>query len=126
MKHFDAERPIDSSNAGDADEWAGFLRRELEENTARKLSDVAKQAFRYAVRRQLIMENPFADLVAFVRENSERDHTATAEDFDKVVGVLPDMEWRLIAALVRYGGLRVPSEIFALNWRDVNLAIDRI
>jgi len=31
-----------------------------------------------------------------------------------------DVEWRLIIALGRHGGLRVPSEIFALKWSAVD------
>ena len=32
----------------------------------------------------------------------------------------PDAEWRVIIALARYGGLRTPSETFALRWGDIN------
>ena len=125
IEFFGADRSVYSITAGDADDWAGFLRSKLAENTARKLAGVAKLAFRYAVRKELISTNPFADLVASVRENPERDHTVTHEEFDKVVEVLPDGEWRLIVALARLGGLRVPSEIFALKWRHVNLSAAR-
>src|SRR5262249_16144073 len=31
----------------------------------------------------------------------------------------PDAEWRLIVALARYGGIRVPSELLPLTWADV-------
>jgi integrase len=32
----------------------------------------------------------------------------------------PDDEWRAIIALTLYGGLRTPSEVFALRWEDIN------
>lgn len=32
----------------------------------------------------------------------------------------PDLEWKVIVALARYGGLRTPSETFALRWEDIN------
>ncbi|NOS99424.1 MAG: site-specific integrase [Phycisphaerales bacterium] len=38
----------------------------------------------------------------------------------------PDAEWRLIVALSRYGGLRCPSEHFALRWCDVDWDRGRI
>ena len=34
--------------------------------------------------------------------------------------------WRLIVALARYGGLRTPSETFALTWADVDWEHNRI
>ena len=33
---------------------------------------------------------------------------------------LPDIQWRLIFALSRYGGLRCPSEHLALTWADID------
>ena len=44
----------------------------------------------------------------------------TAEDIEKVIAEAPDDEWKLIIALARYGGLRTPSETFALKWSDIN------
>ncbi len=32
----------------------------------------------------------------------------------------PDDQWRLIFALARYGGLRIPSEIQKLQWADID------
>lgn len=34
----------------------------------------------------------------------------------------PDAEWRVMFALVRFGGLRTPSETFALRWADIDWA----
>jgi hypothetical protein len=35
------------------------------------------------------------------------------------IAATPDVEWKLIIALARYGGVRVPSEVLALRWGDV-------
>lgn len=35
------------------------------------------------------------------------------------------MDWRVIIALARYGGLRCPSEVLRLRWEDVNWNRDR-
>jgi hypothetical protein len=32
----------------------------------------------------------------------------------------PDVQWRAIIALARYGGLRTPSETLLLRWSDIN------
>jgi hypothetical protein len=37
-----------------------------------------------------------------------------------VLAACPDLEWRLIVALSRYGGLRCPSEHQALTWPDID------
>ena len=40
----------------------------------------------------------------------------------RVLDACPNAEWRLIVALSRFGGLRVPSEVASLRWRDVDWA----
>jgi integrase len=44
----------------------------------------------------------------------------------KVLDNCPDAEWRLIFALARYGGLRIPSELLSVRWADVNLPAGRM
>ena len=36
------------------------------------------------------------------------------------MGVCSDPQWKLLIALARWGGLRIPSEALALTWRDVD------
>ena len=42
------------------------------------------------------------------------------ETIAKVLAACPDIEWRLIVALSRFGGLRCPSETLALRWGDID------
>jgi integrase len=44
----------------------------------------------------------------------------------KVIDAAPDAEWRLLIALSRFGGLRVPSEALALRWSDVDWEHNRL
>ena len=37
---------------------------------------------------------------------------------------LPDAQWRLLVALARWAGLRIPSEALALTWQDVDIRAD--
>jgi hypothetical protein len=37
-----------------------------------------------------------------------------------ILQTCPDAEWRLIIALSRCGGIRVPSELLPMTWADVN------
>ena len=120
VDYFGDDQQVGEITEGDADEWRLYIKQHLAENTARKMASVAKQIFRHAVRKRIIKVNPFNDLPAAVRQNFERDYFVTREEINKVIDAAPDAEWRLILALSRYGGLRTPSEIYALRWDDID------
>lgn len=42
----------------------------------------------------------------------------THTEAEKVLDACPDVEWRLLFGLSRYGGLHFPSESFDLRWED--------
>jgi len=91
VEYFGEERLLDSITAGDADEWALFLRSKLNENTSRKMAAVAKLFLKRAERKKLIEVNPFSDL----RCNVTHDETGNS--------VLPDYSqgrFRAVAELV--------------------------
>jgi len=119
LRYFGDKR-LDQVTAGDADEFRLSLLERLGDNTVRRHCGRAKQFFKAAVRKGFITRNPFADMKSCnVRENRARDYTVTLAQTAKVIEACPDAEWRLIVALCRYGGLRCPSEVFALEWPDV-------
>ena len=121
VDHFGEDRPLRNISAGDADSWRlALLRKGLAENTVRKASGIAKQWFKAAQRAKLIEENPFADLKAAIQTNTERFHFVDRETAERVLDACPDAEWRLLFALGRYGGLRMPSEIRELRWSDIH------
>lgn len=128
LGYFGANKPIRDITAGDADLWRIWLadNQELADNTVRRRSGIAKQFFRAAVRRKLIHENPFSDLVAAVRGNDKRFYFVSRGEADKVLAACPNAEWRLIFALSRFGGLRCPSEHLSLTWQDVDWERQRI
>jgi integrase len=106
---------------GDCDEWhseqvaQGYAQATIGRDVKR-----ARQFFRAAMRKKLIAENPFADVKAAAMVNKSREFFITAEATAKLIAACPDTEWRLIVALARYGGLRTPSETYALRWGDVD------
>jgi integrase len=85
----------------------------------------ARQYFR-AVRKRLLAENPMQDVKAPAQVNTARAFYVSREATEKIIAACPDAEWRLIVALARYGGLRTPSETFALTWADVDWERNRI
>ena len=124
---FGPSKPLREFNAGDGDKLRQWLvGKGLAENTVRRISGRAKQFFRAAMRRKLVDENPFADLVSAVRGNPARVRFIDRETAQKVIEACPDAEWRLIFALSRFGGLRCPSETLSLRWSDVDWANDRV
>ena len=43
----------------------------------------------------------------------------TEGESQKILKACPDLQWRLIFSLCRYGGVRCPSEVLALTWENV-------
>jgi integrase len=124
---FGADKPIEAITAGDALDWCAYLKGKLQlaDNTIRRRSGAAKQIFKMAVLKRLLVENPFAGLKAAVRGNPSREHFISRAVAQKVLDGCPDAEWRLIFALCRFGGLRCPSEVLALTWTDIHWDTER-
>jgi len=129
VEFFGATRPLDRITPGDDEDWRRWLGADqgLADNTVRRRCGMAKQFFRAAVRRRLILENPFADMGGCViRENRARDRFITRQEAQQVLDACPDAQWRLLFALSRYGGLRCPSEHLGLRWGNVDWERSRI
>lgn len=86
--------------ADTAAQWRAWLAsdQKLSDNTIRRRSGIAKQFFRQAVKQRLIVENPFADLLAAVRRNEKRCYFISREEAQKVLDACPDAQWRLLFA----------------------------
>jgi integrase len=96
--------------------FACRLLRTLGENTVRRTCGRAKQFFKAAQRKRLIVENPFGDMRGVgVQPNRARDYFVTRAEAERVLEACPDAQWRLIFALARFGGLRTPSETLRLT-----------
>jgi len=118
---------LGSITKGEATEWRlSLVAKGNADATVRKYSGFAKQFFKHAVERELIPKNPFSSLVSSPVGNEERQFFVTRGMIQKVLDAAPDATWRLIIALSRYGGLRVPSEIRRLRWTDVNWELKRL
>ena len=127
VRFFGVNRNIATITPGEADDFRLDLLARLSENTARRHCGRAKQFFRAALRKRLIRENPFADMKGCgVKANVSRFYFVTREEAQKVLDACPDAQWRLLFALARFGGLRVPSEALGLRWGDVDWERNRI
>jgi site-specific recombinase XerD len=111
--------------AADADACLRRLRERYASATVGATIKRARQFFRAAVRARLIVESPFADVKPPPETNTARKYFVSQEDTELLIEACPNGEWRLLIALARYGGLRTPSEVQALEWSGVNWELDR-
>lgn len=123
--HFDDSVPVASITPVHADEWRKAITeptkgKRLATATVSKRVRVAKAVFRKAVKWGLIQSSPFADLRGGAESNRDRSHYVDRPTVARVLESAPDDEWRAIIALVRFAGLRCPSEVGLLRWGDVN------
>ena len=104
--YFGDAKPLDEITPADGDDYRLDLLKRLGINTVRRHCGRCKQFFRYALRKRLIGENPFAEMKdCKVQANRERDYFVTHEDVDRLMGSA-DLEWKAILALCRHAGLR--------------------
>lgn len=123
-QYFDADRQLDSITKLEAETFRSWLGTEggLAENTIRGICRKSRQLFRSALNHRLIRENPFAGM----KRLTDMASPATRQFYinrclaDRVLAICPNDEWRLIFALARYGGLRIPSELVPLKWSDID------
>ena len=129
VEFFGATRPLDRITLGESEDFRRWLAddQKLADNTVRRRCGIAKQFFRAAIRRRLIVENPFGDMASCsIRENREREYFITRDEASKVLDACPDCEWRLLFAMSRFAGMRCPSEHLTLRWSDVDWERSRI
>lgn len=116
---FGPDRPIDRITPADAEAFSRWPKLGQASNTIRKRVGWGKQFLRAAVRARLIAHNPFDGLAANTRPDRSRDCFIDRDTLAKLLDACPDAEWRAILALARYGGLRCPSEVLALEWGHI-------
>jgi integrase len=120
MSFFAPTTPLRDVTVGDAKRFLIHLREKYAEATAARTLKRSRQFFAAAKDDLLIPANPFDGIKPGSMKNPERLYFVTAEMAAKLVDAAPDADWRAIIALARYGGLRCPSEVLALNWCDVD------
>jgi integrase len=115
------DKLLSAVTVGDAKRFREKLAESMAVNTVRRICARAKQFFQAAIDDAIIETSPFAKMKdTTVKANKARDHEITRDVATKILDACPNAEWRLIFALARYGGLRCPSEHFALRWADVD------
>lgn len=127
-KHFGDDRPCDGITEAEALTFAADLRKSFASATAIRNIKRCKQLFSFATKAKYITSSPFAEIKAGKSRGSSADrrHFVTREEVATVLNACPDNEWRLLVALSRFGGLRIPSEGLALKWGDIKWERNRM
>ena len=141
---FGENRAIDTITEGHADDWVRWLQtkgyrskgktersdtpkpRGLSVATVSRDVKRAKEFFRSAVRHRILASNPFSDLKTGPQSNSSREFFVTRGMIEAALAACPDVGWRAIIALSRFGGLRCPSEHLLLTWQDIDWERGRV
>ncbi len=138
---FGKDQPLREITEGQAVDFGRYLasgkaRRnaggaKLSRTTVDRRMSLATTIFNDAVRHRLIDSNPFTEWRkplknVISRTNKARQRFIDRDDFARIVAKAPDAEWRLLLALARFGGMRVPSEPLSIKWPDVDWEHNRI
>jgi hypothetical protein len=91
----------------------------LSRATIARRTIAARQFFKVALDKELIAKNPFVGVRGGNQRNKHRLKFVDREWVDQMVAIA-DRDWRILLTLARYGGIRLPSEVVRLRWRDVD------
>ncbi len=126
IEAFGAETALRDVSPEQADRFFADMTDRYSRAHANKITKRTRQVFAKAVRLKIITDNPFADIRIGDESNTDRQVFVDAKTIEKVISEATDNEFKLLIALARYGGLRVPSEIVGLKWGHVNWETSRI
>ena len=117
---------IDEVTIANADDWwQSMIADGLKQATIRKRVRTVKTLINWAIRRGYLIKSPVSHLASTSIDGAAKPYV-TRDVALKVIDKLPDYRWRLLFALGRFAGLRLPSEAFALRWSHVDWENDRI
>ena len=80
---------------------------------------LAKQAFSFAVENRSVADNPFAKCKGN-EINHDHDFDVTVKIMDALLDACPNVEFRALLCLVRFGGVRCPSEVKGMRWTQIH------
>jgi integrase len=127
VAHFGEGRQIHRVTAGDADGFKDWLSKHgrrpnpgpLADTTVSKRIEQARAYFAIAVRHQWILTNPFEGVKCSYGHSKEREHYVSRELVETLMDKA-DPDLKLIIGLARYLGLRIPSELWFLEWNWID------
>jgi integrase len=127
MTNLFGERALASLTHADGEAYrAAMQARKLRTTTVHKRLGHARQMLEDAVRLGHIPANPFRHVRQRMGDVSERRAYVAVADVERVIEHCPNVWWKVLVALARFGGLRIPSEAFSLTWGHVDWERNRL
>ena len=114
--------PLEQITEQAADEFRTWLdnAQHLARATISRRIIACRTIWKKGQRWKMTTDNPFSGVKAGPQTNEARKQYIPVQDVEKLIQACTDPEWRLIIALGRFGGLRLPSEAVPLKWSDIN------
>jgi len=121
------DKPLTALTHEDGERFRrAMLDRGLRATTVHKRLQHVRGMLEDAVRHGLLERNPWRYVRHSSGDVSERRAYIPIADVERILEHCPNVHWRLLIALARFAGLRIPSEAFSLRWRDVDWASGRL
>lgn len=125
VKHFGEQRDMSSITRGDVKDWHRALSAKYAPATVSMHVKKMRQLYADAIDHKLVSENPFRAVKAGSQSNPSRMHYVPVAVVQTLINACVG-EWRLLFALARFAGLRVPSETALLRWTDIDFGRGRM
>ncbi len=123
---FGPGKELASVTEGGAEDFKAFLvNKGLASATIARRVSYARQFFKMARKRGLVVSNPFIDVKATAHAPTERQRFIERATVARILEVC-NPTWRLIVTLARYGGLRCPSEVLSLRLAGIDWERERV
>ena len=126
VEYFGAGTDLRAITTAHVSEFKAALMTKYANATTGRTLRRGRQFFAHAVDAGIINRNPFDKLKIPSQTNPSRLFFVDRETCQKVLDACPNLQWRLIFSLARFGGLRIPSELIGLQWSDVLWAEKKI
>ena len=119
--------PIDQITPADADKVHQVFKDQLAQSTVNRHVAAVRSIFNFACEREYIAKNPFRHIRGLrVIGDSKRKQYIPTKRVRPLLEKISDPELQLVIVLARWCGLRIPSEIQELRWRDILWKKNRI
>ena len=120
-----ADTPIEEFRTSNALQFISALSTIYCEATRAGIIKDAKRVFSWGVMRELLIKNPFAGIPKGNFKNKSREYFISRSEYEKLLEASPTLEFRVLLALYRIGGLR-KNEALAVTWKDVDFNRKRL
>ena len=126
VEHFGKDRSLATIGVADGEACITEMSRHLAKTSVSSNHRCMLAMFRFAVKKGFIQTNPFDFPIERVDTDESRWFYITPEMIRKVLDACRNDQERLAVAIGRFGGVRVPSELMVLHYRDFEDKIFRV